>query len=373
MNNREIRGLAILSKGDTPLMVNEREWLVPSQSTEKKYKVQQAELWTCDCPDFQNRKQACKHILATQFFLKMKNKAELEDFSIEEEFNKQECPYCNSEKIVKNGARKTIAGLRQRFKCLDCKKRFVLESIKHCKASSKLIVLAMDLYFKGLSLRDISDTIFQFYGQKIHFDTIRRWISKFSKVMTAYTEQFKPELSGTINTDEQMIKSKGKWVYAWNSIDKSTQYLLASTLTEGHGAIEARQHFKEVKKTTRDERPHTIITDCLGAYTMAVRKEFRTRSKETTHLPLLRRRHLITNNRIENYHNQFREFDKVRRGFKSNKTSQEWLNGFKTYHNFIKKNSGLNGLTPAQKAGIELNLERNRWLSLVKKSTGTLP
>lgn len=367
MDNRQIRGLAILSKGDTPILVRENEWLVPSQSTEKKYKVQNAELWTCECLDFQTRKQPCKHIHAIQFYLKLRNKAEVSDFDIEQEVNKADCPFCHSEKIVKNGARKTNAGIKQRFKCLDCSKRFVLEPIKYCKANAKIICLAMDLYFKGLSLRDISDTIFQFYNQRIHFDTIRRWISKFTKKMNDYTEQFTPQLSGTIHTDEQMVKSKGKWVWAWNSIDEETRFLLASTVTAHKELSDGRKHFQEVKKATNDKRPKQIVTDGLRLYRSAINKEFRTKINETSHISIVGRRKKIHNNLIERYHNDFREFDKVRRGFKSNKTTQDWANGFKLYHNFIHKNTGI-GTTPAQKAGIELNLERNKWESLIRKT-----
>lgn len=231
----------------------------------------------------------------------------------------------------------------------------------------------MDLYFKGLSLRDISDTIFQFYNLRIHFDTIRRWIQKFSKKIDDYTSQFKPELSGIINTDEQMIKSKGKWVWAWNSIDNETKFVLASTITKKRTVANARKHFKEVKQTIGEQKPDFVITDKLKAYPQAVRREFHSvaplykNTKGTRHISIVGHRKQINNNQIERYHNDFREFDKVRRGFKSNQTTQEWANGFKTYHNFVHKNSGI-GTTPAQKAGIELNLERNKWLSLIEKS-----
>ena len=374
MNNREIRGLAILSKGDTPLMVNEQTYLVPSQSTDKKYKVQHADLWTCECPDFQNRKEPCKHIHAIKFFLKMRNKVEVDDFDIDKELNQQECPNCKGIKLIKAGVRKNTNGTKQKYQCQECKKYFVLEPIKYCKASAKIITLTMDLYFKGLSLRDISDTIFQFYGQKIHFDTIRRWIQKFTAKIEDYTAQFKPNLSGQIHTDEQMIKSKGKWVWAWNSIDKDTRFLLASTITKGKEIKDARKHFRELKEASYDENPQVIITDGQGVYPRAIKKEFRSvhprfkNTEGTRHISIKNRRHLINNNLIENYHGQFREFDKVRRGFKSNKTTQEWANGFKLYHNFIKKNAGLDGITPAEKAGIDLQLERNRWLELLKQA-----
>ena len=71
---------------------------------------------------------------------------------------------------------------------------------------------------------------------------------------------------------------------------------------------------------------------------------------------------------VERYHNEFREFDKVRRGFKSDETAQQWSDAFRLYHNFIKKHMALNGATPSQVAEINIDLGRNRWLSLLKQS-----
>lgn len=72
---------------------------------------------------------------------------------------------------------------------------------------------------------------------------------------------------------------------------------------------------------------------------------------------------------VERYHNQYREFDKIRRDFKTAETLEQCGNGFRIYNNFIQQNNGnyLNGLTPAQASGINI-LGRNRWLSLLKKS-----
>ncbi|MEM5808250.1 MAG: integrase core domain-containing protein, partial [Candidatus Aenigmatarchaeota archaeon] len=74
------------------------------------------------------------------------------------------------------------------------------------------------------------------------------------------------------------------------------------------------------------------------------------------------------NNLVERFHGTFRERDKVMRGFKAKYTAQILLEGFKTYYNFIKPHMSLEGLTPSQKAQIELQLDRNRWLSLLRKS-----
>ncbi|MFH1257043.1 MAG: IS6 family transposase [Candidatus Diapherotrites archaeon] len=370
MDSREIRGLAIIAKGDVPVAVSKEEFLVPSQSGNGKYEVKHIDGWQCSCPDFKARGVKCKHIHATEFFLKAKHKTELDGFDLEKEVNenKDECPFCWSNKIVKVGFRKNKNGAKQKLYCQSCGKNFVKTPIKYCKADAKIITLAMDLYFKGLSLRDISDTIYQFYNIRIHFDTIRRWINKFTAKIEQYTNKFTPQLSGQFHSDEQMVKSKGKWVYAWNTIDHSTRYVLASTLTEGRTVKDARKHFNEVKENNANAiEPKYIITDKLRTYSKAIGKEFRTKSQRTKHISIVGRRKIINNNLVERYHNEFREFDKVRRGFKSNASTQKWLNGHRVYHNFVKNNSTI-GKTPAEKAGINLQLERNKWLSLIEKS-----
>lgn len=370
MDSREIKGMAILSKGDLPIIIDKEIFEIPSQSGKGNYKVSHLDGWQCSCPDFVNRKIECKHIHATKFFLKLRSKTETDDFDIEEEINprENECPKCWSKKVIKVGQRKNKSGAKQKFYCQTCGKWFVKEPIKYVKASPKIIVLCMDLYFKGLSLRDISDTIYQFYNQRIHFDTIRRWIIRFSKKMNDYTNKFTPQLSGQFHSDEQMIKSKGKWVYAWNTIDHSTRFLLASTVTKGRTKKDAQAHYQELKENHPNAtEPKYIITDSLRSYGKAIKREFRTESKRTKHISIVGQRKKINNNLIERYHNEFREFDKVRRGFKSDKTMQEWLNGFRLYHNYIKENSTIKS-TPAKKAKIDLVLGENKWQSLLLKS-----
>ena len=75
---RKIRGYAILAKGDTPITLNEEEFLVPSQSSEKKYKVTNLSRWSCECADFQKRHQDCKHFHAIKLWMKLRDKADID-------------------------------------------------------------------------------------------------------------------------------------------------------------------------------------------------------------------------------------------------------------------------------------------------------
>lgn len=67
MEARELKGLQIAAssnitqKGDT--------WIVPSQHSSKKYTVRLGPEPNCTCPDYETRRQACKHIYAVQLIL----------------------------------------------------------------------------------------------------------------------------------------------------------------------------------------------------------------------------------------------------------------------------------------------------------------
>ena len=37
------------------------------------------------------------------------------------------------------------------------------------------------------------------------------------------------------------------------------------------------------------------------------------------------------------------------------------------YYNFIKPHMGLDGKTPSEVVGIKLNIEKNKWIDLLKK------
>jgi hypothetical protein len=56
------------------------------------------------------------------------------------------------------------------------------------------------------------------------------------------------------------------------------------------------------------------------------------------------------------------------RGLHSDKSAAVFNEGFKAYYNFVRPNQALGGKTPAEAAGVDLELGENRWLELVKKA-----
>lgn len=361
---RKMRAFAIISKGDMPERVKENVFVIPSQSEpDKTYTVwQENEEWKCDCPDHQTRNIRCKHIQAVDMWLTFEDNQDEDILTLKAEINHPQCPECGSYDVVKNGFRKTKCGKRQILMCKHCHHKFVIEPIKYRKGNTKLIALCMDLYFKGLSLRKIKDTIKQFYDIDLHHDTIRVWINTFMNKITEYVNKYNPDLGTMWNIDEQMVKSEGDWVYSWNVLDTKTRFLIANTVTKGRSIFETKKVMKKAWENA-ETRPDVIVTDKMKAYPSAIKDEF----YGVTHIQA-GIRDAINNNKLERYHGTWRERDKVMRGLKSDATAEEMLDHYRTYYNFIRGHSALNGKTPSEVANIDLDLGKNKWLGLLEQS-----
>ena len=75
----------------------------------------------------------------------------------------------------------------------------------------------------------------------------------------------------------------------------------------------------------------------------------------------------MNNNRIERFHGTVRERNKVMRAIK--KPDSTIIEGQRIYYNHIRPHMALEGKTPAEVAGIDLQLEGNKWETIIKKAT----
>jgi transposase-like protein len=275
------------------------------------------------------------------------------------------CPYCASQNLIKRGVRVTQVGEKQRLSCKDCQKRFVLSPIPKIKGNTKIICLAMDCFYKGLSYRDIADQFKQFYGLSLHHETIRRWVLKFGNIMEKYTTTIQPKnVSNIWHADETLVrtkKAKQDYEYQWNVMDKGTQFLLASEVSGYTRSKKDAQKVMTEAYKQNGKAPYQIITDRCPSYQEGIRKTFKNWGSENKvkHISILGKRKIINNNAIENHHSHQKEFQKIRRGINE---VQDYADGFKVFHNFIRKGVK-DKLTPAERCGIEL--QGNRWETIL--------
>lgn len=346
---REARSDNMLLSGILPVYDYDEQYWVKSQFSNKKYKTT---LHSCTCPDFKNG-YICKHILLLKKTLEGQNPQE-----------KEKCLKCGSNNLKKNGTRKVVNGKKQRWLCLDCNHSFVIEDIRENKASVEIVVKSMDMYMKGESYRAIANSLKQFHNLKVSQVSVMNWVKRYIKVIDEHTKQYTPNVSDVWHTDEQFIKVKGVQKYVWNCMDNKTRFLLANNVTDKRTTENARNLFKQAKKTA-GKKAQTIITDGAFAYSQAVRKEFMTYKNPNPHYRYVSlRQHDSNNNIIERFHGNYRAREKSMRSMKTLEGANTFSKGFRLYHNFIRVHQSL-GKTPAQMGGLEVN---PNWEELMKSA-----
>ncbi len=382
-NPREIRGVQIAAKGNEIKRLNSSTYKVRSQSTpDKWYLVVKNDLneWTCECPDHIQRQVTCKHIYSTRYSLDLRQKVTERNLNLgsENAVNDQICPKCSSTEIVKDGVRKTKNRNVQRYTCKLCHFRFIpSNAFMKVKSTPQAITASLDLYFKGCSLHDIKDHLKQFYNLKVSHVAILKWIRKYTGLMTEYADQLTPDAGGIWHTDEMMVSvrkttpiDKERYSWLWNLMDNDTRFLLASQIHKRREVNDARSVFAEAKERTKTS-PVAVVHDGLHSYNDAFNKEFYTLAgPRVTNIRSVgaANGYSSANQMIERLNGTIREREKVMRGMDTDESAQKLLDGNRLFYNFIRPHMGLNGLTPAEKAGLDLGLTGNRWENLIRRA-----
>ena len=380
-NTRKVRAYSLLAQGKVDKISDfaYRVWS-QSQSGVHYIVIREGLEWKCECPDFTTNQVVCKHIHAVEQYRLNEERT----FSFEEEGESlrepQEdsvlvCKFCGSNHIVKRGYRSTERGQVQRFFCKDCHKKFIVdEGFEKMKATPETVTVALDLYFKGISMRAIVDHIKQFYSVEVSHVAVYKWIRKYVNLMKRYADQLVPKVSGIWHSDEMVLNVRNldnhenqRW--AWNVIDNQSRYWLATHITEKREIADARKVLAQASSISQ-MRPMAVVTDGLTSYKDAITKEFFTQQvPRTQHVRIPNIRDHSNNNMVERLHGTIRQRNKIMRGLDDEQTAQTMMDGLRLYYNFIRPHSALDGKTPAQKAKISDSSTPENWSSLIKKAS----
>jgi transposase-like protein len=188
-----------------------------------------------------------------------------------------------------------------------------------------------------------------------------------------YVDHLIPEFSEVWSVDEIMVNVKdteptgvGFYNWMWTIISPQSRFIIASEVSKRREADDANAIFESGKKKT-ESNPSFVITDSLRAYEPAFRKEFNIR--KTAHVKTKSIEEGFANRPIERYHNEVRAVLKSKRGLGNDKSAQDFADGQRICHNFCRPHTGLpNSITPAQAAGIDLNLGNNKIKGLIGNS-----
>ena len=144
--------------------------------------------------------------------------------------------------------------------------------------------------------------------------------------------------------------------------------MLAVEISKRCEITDARRILSEGKDSARGEVPSYVVTDLLTSYTDAFAKELDAR--RTLHIKTNSLKDGFQNRPIERYHNEIRSIIKSKRGLGNDKSAQEFIDGYRIYHNYVRPHMGLpEQQTPAEASKIDLKLNpQNRLKDLIVKS-----
>jgi transposase-like protein len=347
------------------LRLNDHRYTVKSQTSKRKYDVIATESgFICNCPDHTFRKICCKHIHGVEFSIKYRNEVRESNKVTIPELNVTVCPKCTSENFVKHGIRKNKNYSIQRYFCNDCKRWFSFNlGFEGMKASPQIITSAMQLYFTGESLRSVQKFI-KLQGITVSHQTIHNWIKKYISIMKEHLDKITPQVSDTWRADEVYTKVQGNMKYLFALCDDETRYWIAKEVSDRKEGHDATGLYREAK-TIAKKIPKVMITDGLGSYSIAHKKEFRTNDRNTSvHIRHIHLKGDMNNNQQERFNGEFRDREKVMRGIK--KSNSIFFDGYQIFHNYIREHMTLN-TTPAEKCGISVE-GSNKWLTIIQNA-----
>lgn len=294
------------------------------------------------------------------------------------------CPDCKKTNIIKWTKRKTLnRGIVQRYKCKDCGKYFTLnDGFYRMRNTPQKISLCLDLFYKGVSTRQIQSHLQAFYPHNSSHKSIYKWIVKYAKMIGGFTDNLKVKSGKEIQIDEMEIGSQRSRYKGWfiDSIDTETRYMVSSEFKRNRDLKEVKQVLWKAKQKTENQI-EIITSDGWLAYPKAIQKIFTIKSKSNTkkygviHNQVNASKGEGFNIKIERLHNSVRHRIKTFRGFHGSVYSaNSIMRGYEIYYNFIRKHLALN-CCPYELAIPELKDKLNvpnKWLSLIELASKSI-
>jgi len=355
--------LAIVARGDQIEPLAPAEYSVRSQSQPLvTYRVRcERGRFTCQCGFFAEAGAACIHVLAVKFregFAETAKAIPAPDPS---------CVVCRSGNVVSDGTRRNKSGAVAKFRCRACGACFSgREGFHNRRSDPDLIAKSLDLYFRGVSFRQVAEHLAQAYDLRVSAMTVMRWVKHYSALAAEWMDRQKARVGDHWNLDETMVNVNGEKERVWNLVDAQTRYLLVSNVSRTRTMAHTRATLYKAKEVT-DVRPAEIRTDGMPAYPMTIKREFGryrqpgdppsslkhkgSKAMWTPHrvVPSIRAAESI--NLVERLNGSQRDRTKTMRAFGNEGGTKALTRGWQVQYNLIRDHLSL-GTTPGVAAGL---------------------
>jgi len=193
------------------------------------------------------------------------------------------CQNCKSNAVVKRGFIQTaVKGKQQRYYCKSCNKKFIpRDAFYRMRNNPQKITCALDLFYRGLSTRDVQSHFKAFLPHNSDHSTILRWIRKYSTQIANYTDNLKIHTGSYIEMDEMEYhrrKSHKKKLgidknWFIDAIDVKTRFMINSAYVKNRSQNNLKMVLVNIKEKT-GEQVKIVTTDGLLAYGNVVKQNW---------------------------------------------------------------------------------------------------
>jgi len=270
------------------------------------------------------------------------------------------CKHCGSDVLVKYGKYKGI----QLYWCQACKRKVKGDNdLFHMKVPAGHVNSALDWYYRGLSIQDISKHLNQAHGYWPSKHIVFDWVDKFTTKAIKHFEGYKPNVGTTWIADEIAVYlDKHRKAWLWAMIDARTRFILATKVSFTRSEHDA-QFLMARACEKAGKTPAKIITSKLASY---FNSTVPAADAVTEHRN--GQRFDIKNSASIDQHCHGTLKDKTRkmRVFRDIDSATQFADGFKIYYNYLRHHEVLNGKTPAEAADIRYDVKN--WADLTRSS-----
>ena len=206
------------------------------------------------------------------------------------------------------------------------------------------------MYLDGLSYRRIADNIEDYFDRETDATSVYRWTRQLSERAQERLSESPIPTGDVWVADELVVKVGGKQYWLFNVMDSDSRAVLSAYLSPVRTTRAAATAMRMARERA-DKPPKVIKTDGLRSYRNGVKHVFAIDG--VRHVVSEGIRADINNNLSERLQGTFRDRDKTLRGLKSMETGQAYINGLIVNYNYFRPHGGLDGKTPAEKAGAD--------------------
>ena len=167
------------------------------------------------------------------------------------------CKYCRGEHVIKYGKYKDV----QYYFCKDCNHKFTsTETIPKMQYSTSKISDAINMFYEGMSLKEIRRNFIQQHNDYISDVTAFNWIRRFTELAVKEASQYKPQVGNVWMAGEIVIDIDGDDAWLWDIMDTETRFLIATHMSYTRTRGDAQTLMEKACLKT-GKMPRMIYTD----------------------------------------------------------------------------------------------------------------